>query len=258
MENSSITRDKSIYFLSDAHLGATVLNDNDIRERRLVSFLEMIRPSCQELYLLGDIFDFWFEYKYVVPKGHVRFLAELTRFTDEGIKVHFFTGNHDIWAFDYLNRECGVILHTRQEKIIINGKTFIIGHGDGLNPRDKGYLFIRNIFHNPFLQKCFRLIHPDLGIALANAWSRHSRLQNNGQIEADSFRGMDKEEIVIYCQQQLQQQHIDYFIYGHRHLPLDIQLEKGCRYINTGDWITHFTYATFNGNDVVLHKYNHQ
>ena len=230
---------KKVYFLSDAHLGAKLLKDNREREIMLVEFLQSIKPDCLELYLLGDMFDFWFEYKHVVPKGHVRFLAELANFTDQGIKVHFFTGNHDIWAFDYLAKECGVILHTSMMETTINGKSFLIGHGDGLNPNDKGYLFLRNAFHNRFLQRCFRFIHPDWG---------------NGQIEARGYLGDDKEEIVIYCRNILKEHHVDYFIFGHRHLPLNLELESNSHYINTGDWITHFSYAVFDGEKVSLEK----
>ena len=246
---------KNTYFLSDAHLGAKILKDNKEREARLVAFLESVREDCRALYLLGDMFDFWFEYRRAVPKGHVRFLAELARFADEGVKVHFFTGNHDVWAFGYLADECGVTLHSGQEETEMNGKRFVIGHGDGLNPADKGYLFIRSVFHNRFLQRCFRWIHPDCGIALADAWSSHSRLRGNGQVEADAFLGEDKEEIVAYCKRYLQRRHADYFIYGHRHCPIDLPLGGGSRYINTGDWITHFTYARFDGEDVRLLKY---
>lgn len=247
-------QDKNVYFLSDAHLGAKLLNNNRERELMLVNFLQKIKPDCSELYLLGDMFDFWFEYKRVVPKGFVRFLAELADFTDHGIKVHFFTGNHDIWAFDYLEKECGVILHTTLLETEINGKSFLIGHGDGLNPNDKGYLFLSKTFHNRFLQKCFRLIHPDWGIALANKWSSHSRLKGNGKIEASEYLGDDREEIVVYCKKVLQERHIDYFIFGHRHLPLHLQLQESSYYINTGDWITHFSYAKFDGNHVTLEK----
>lgn len=248
-------QDKKVYFLSDAHLGAKVLNDNKEREHKLVAFLESIKPQCEELFLLGDMFDFWFEYKRVVPKGHVRFLAELTKFTDAGIKVHFFTGNHDIWTFDYLATECGVILHAGNQEFTLHRKHFLIGHGDGLNPLDKGYLFIRNIFHNRFLQKCFRSIHPDWGIKLANAWSSHSRLKGNGKIEPMAYQGDSKEEIVVYCKQILQRYPIDYFIFGHRHLPIDLALNSTSRYINTGDWITHFSYAEFDGNTVKLKSF---
>lgn len=243
---------KKIYFLSDAHLGATVLPDNRDREKKLVHFLQSIREECEALYLLGDMFDFWFEYKRSIPKGFVRFLGELARFTDDGIPVHFFTGNHDIWAFDYLARECGVSLHFENELFTLHGKRFMIGHGDGLNPLDKKYLKLKRLFNNRFLQSCFRLIHPDLGIKLANSWSSHSRLKDNGKIEADDYRGEEREGIVVYCKKELEVQHIDYFIFGHRHLPLNIPLTGNSRYINTGDWISHYSYAVFDGNSVEL------
>ena len=179
---------KKVYFVSDVHLGAPVLDNDRERENRLIRWLDTIRPDCGELFLLGDIFDFWFEYKRAVPKGHVRFLAKICEFTDQGIPVHFFTGNHDIWAFGYLPEECGVILHTHNEIFRIAGKRFLIGHGDALNPQDKGYLFLYRIFHNRFLQRCFRWLHPDIGILIARKWSSHSRLEN-GKIEADAFRG---------------------------------------------------------------------
>ena len=169
---------KKVYFVSDVHLGAPVLDNDRERENRLIRWLDTIRPDCGELFLLGDIFDFWFEYKRAVPKGHVRFLAKICEFTDQGIPVHFFTGNHDIWAFGYLPEECGVILHTHNEIFRIAGKRFLIGHGDALNPQDKGYLFLYRIFHNRFLQRCFRWLHPDIGILIARKWSSHSRLEN--------------------------------------------------------------------------------
>lgn len=244
---------KKIYFVSDAHLGASALNNNREREERLIEWLDDIQADCSVLFLLGDIFDFWFEYKRVVPKGFIRFLAKICEFTDKGIEVHFFTGNHDIWAFDYLPRECGVILHTHDEIFEINDKKFYIGHGDGLDPKDRGYLFIRKIFHNRFLQKCFRLIHPDWGIAFARKWSSHSRLKANGKIEADAYRGSDQEDIEIFARRKLQQEHFDYFIFGHRHLPLDIRLASDSRYINTGDWISWYSYAVFDGEELVLH-----
>lgn len=247
----TVAEGKKIYFLSDVHLGAPVLTNNREREMRLVEWLGNIREDCAVLFLLGDIFDFWFEYKRAVPKGSVRFLAKICEFTDQGIPVHFFTGNHDIWAFDYLNRECGVILHTGNRRFNINGAKFLIGHGDALNPKDKGYLFLYHIFHNRILQRGFRWVHPDLGILLAQKWSSHSRLEN-GHIEADTFRGEEQEEIVRFCRQALQQQHCDYFLFGHRHLPIDLALSKNSRYINTGDWITYYSYATFDGNTVEL------
>lgn len=250
-----LSEGKKIYFLSDVHLGAPVMTNNREREMRLVDWLEGIREDCDTLFLLGDIFDFWFEYKRSVPKGYVRFLAKICEFTDQGIPVHFFTGNHDIWAFDYLPNECGVILHTHNEIFRMGGKRFLIGHGDALNPKDKGYLFLYRTFHNRFLQRCFRWIHPDLGILIAQKWSSHSRLEN-GRIEADSFRGEEQEEIVRFCRQTLMTEHFDYFIFGHRHLPIDLPLASGSRYINTGDWITYFSFATYDGKDVGLHFVN--
>ncbi len=246
---------KKIYFLSDVHLGAPVLVNNREREQILVEWLENIRPECGILFLLGDIFDFWFEYKRAVPKGYIRFLAKICEFTDQGIPVHFFTGNHDIWAFDYLPWECGIILHTHNEVFHINGKRFLIGHGDALNLEDKGYLFLYRAFHNRFLQRCFRWIHPDLGILLAQKWSSHSRLEN-GKIEADSFRGEEQEEIVRFCKQTLLHHHFDYFIFGHRHFPIDLPLASGSHYINTGDWITYYSYAIFDGDKVILEYLN--
>ncbi len=242
---------KKIYFLSDVHLGAPVLSNHRERELQLVNWLEEIRPECGILCLLGDIFDFWFEYKRAVPKGYIRFLAKICEYTDQGIPVHFFTGNHDIWAFDYLSEECGVSLHTHNEIFRINGKKLLVGHGDALNPQDKGYLFLYRLFHHRFLQKCFRWIHPDLGILLAQKWSSHSRLEN-GKIEADTFRGEEQEEIVRFCKQTLENKHFDYFIFGHRHIPIDLPLTNHSRYINTGDWITWFTYAVFDGETANL------
>lgn len=241
-----------IYFLSDAHLGASVLHNNRERERKLINWLDSIKPECTELFLLGDIFDFWFEYKRVVPKGYIRFLAKICEFTDNGIPVHFFTGNHDIWAFDYLEKECGIIIHTENQPFTLNGKKFFIGHGDGLDPTDKGYLLLKSIFHNRFFQWCFQWTHPDIGIAIANKWSSHSRLKENGKIEAASYRGEDCEGIERYCHRILQKEHFDYFLFGHRHLPLDIKLTDNVRYINTGDWISHYTYAVFDGTTLTL------
>lgn len=246
------TTDKKIYFISDVHLGAPVFKNNREREIKLVEWLDSIKSSCSTLFLIGDIFDFWFEYKRAVPKGFIRFLGKICEFTDSGIEVHFFTGNHDIWAFDYLNRECGMIVHTHDEKFNLNGKKFYVGHGDGLDPKDKGYLFIRRIFHNRFLQRCFRWVHPDLGIAFAHKWSSHSRLKETGKVEAVLYRGSEDEEIEKFCRNVLQKEHFDYFIFGHRHLPLDIPLTPASHYINTGDWITYDSYAVFDGKTTCL------
>ncbi|MCC8173782.1 MAG: UDP-2,3-diacylglucosamine diphosphatase [Odoribacter sp.] len=242
---------KSIYFLSDAHLGASVLSDNPEREKKLVKWLDSIADDCSILFLLGDIFDFWFEYRKVVPKGFIRFLGKICELTDKGIEVHFFIGNHDMWVSDYLSKECGIIIHYQDEKFSFNGKKFYIGHGDDLDPKDKSYLFLKKVFRNRILQKCFRFIHPDWGIALAHKWSSHSRLKNINKTEATTYKG-DEEDIEQYSRQILKEEHFDYFIFGHRHLPLDIALSENSRYINTGDWITFYTYAVFDGKDIYL------
>ncbi len=244
---------KKVYFLSDVHLGTPLFNNNREREIRLTRWLGSIKEDCAALYLLGDIFDFWFEYKRVVPKGFVRFLSKICEFTDSGIEVHFFTGNHDIWAFDYLNKECGMIIHMDNRIFDINGKRFLIGHGDGLDPSDKKYLFLRKVFHNRFMQHCFRLIHPDCGIAMALKWSSHSRLENE-KAGTGRFRGEEDEKIVKYCRKVLEKEHYDFFIFGHRHLPMKVQLTADSRYFNTGDWLTHYSYAVFDGNTVTLLK----
>ncbi|MDR1756333.1 MAG: UDP-2,3-diacylglucosamine diphosphatase [Culturomica sp.] len=243
---------KKAYFLSDVHLGASALSEsaNRERERRLVGWMEQIRNDCAALFLLGDIFDFWFEYKRVVPKGSVRFLAKVAEFTDQGIPVCFFTGNHDVWLFDYLNKECGVRVFKQNTAFVIGTKKFYLGHGDGLDPHDKGYLFIRRMFHNRFLQRCFRrLLHPDLGVSFARRWSSHSRKsKQNGAVPHPD----GQKEIENYARRILQQEHFDYFLFGHLHTPSDTPLGENSRYINTGDWITHFSYAVFDGHDVRL------
>ncbi len=246
---------KKAYFLSDVHLGASALSESVNRERecRLVGWLEQIRNDCATLFLLGDIFDFWFEYKRVVPKGAVRFLAKVAEFTDQGIPVWFFTGNHDVWLFDYLQKECGVRILKQDAAFVIERKKFYLGHGDGLDPHDRGYLCIRRIFHNRFLQRCFRWLHPDVGVGLARRWSAHSRKsKQNGACPKASGRENGQQEIENYARCILKQESFDYFIFGHLHLPTDIPLGGGSRYINTGDWITHFSYAVFDGRDVRL------
>lgn len=249
------TNGKKVYFASDAHLGAPMLKDNREREMRLVRWMDSIQGDCAALILLGDMFDFWFEYKHVVPKGFVRFLNKLCEFADAGIPVHYFTGNHDVWVFDYLPRECGVTLHTADTEFLIDGKRFYVGHGDGLDPKDRGYLLIRRIFHNHFLQRCFRWLHPDCGVGFARRWSSHSRLRETGKVEADAYRGTEREDIERYAREVLSREHYDYFLFGHRHLPLDIDLGHGSRYINTGDWVTWFTYAAFDGVSLWMTSY---
>jgi len=246
-----MTTGKKIYFASDVHLGAAALTNNLQREKLFVKWLNQVKEDAKAIYLMGDIFDFWFEYKRAVPRGHTRFLGALSEICDSGIEVHFFTGNHDIWVFDYLPKEVGVIVHRDVLRTEINGKKFFLAHGDGLGPYDKGYKMLKKIFTNKFLQWCFARLHPNFAIGIAHKWSSHSRL-SDGKVEADHFRGMDKEWLVLFANDILKNEDFDYFVFGHRHCPTNIELDKGARYINTGDWISHFTYAVFDGETMEL------
>jgi UDP-2,3-diacylglucosamine hydrolase len=224
-----------------------------IREKKIIQFLDEIKHHALEIFVLGDLFDFWFEYKKVVPKGFVRILGKLAELTDMGIPVYFFVGNHDMWMKDYFQKELNIPVFFEPKAFDMLGKQFLIGHGDGLGPGDHGYKFIKKIFRNKISQFLFGILPPVIGIGLANYFSRKSRAKtgNNDQI----FEGEDKEWLVIYCKETLNKQAYDYFIFGHRHLPLDIKLSDESRYINLGDWITYFTYAEFDGNTLELKYY---
>lgn len=245
---------KKIYFASDVHLGAPALNNNKEREKLFVKWLDQIKEDAEAIFLLGDIFDFWFEYKRAVPRGFTRLLGKLAELTDSGIPVHFFTGNHDLWVFDYLPQEVGVIVHRKEWITHLKGKKFFLAHGDGLGPHDTTYKLLKKIFTNKFLQWSFARIHPNFSIWLAHRWSAHSRL-SDGKIEADKFRGEEKEWLVQFAKQELENNKYDFFVFGHRHCPCDITIGNTCRYINTGDWITHFTYASFDGDTMQLHNF---
>ncbi len=244
---------KKIYFLSDFHLGAPDSATSLVRERKIVSFLNSIEESAAEIFIVGDLFDFWYEYKKVVPKGYVRLLGKLAALSDSGIPIHVFTGNHDMWMRGYFEEELGIRVYHQPESFTRNGKTFYIAHGDGLGPGDHGFKFIKKIFRNPFCQWLFGWLHPDCGIALANYFSRKSREKTGASDEV--FLGAEKEWLIVYSKEKLEKQHFDYFIYGHRHLPLDLALTSTSRYINLGDWIRNFTYAYFDGNSLQLHKW---
>lgn len=241
---------KKIYFISDFHLGVPTYEKSLIREKKIVSFLEMIRNDAEELYLLGDVFDFWFEYKTVVPRGFVRLLGKLAELSDAGIPIHYFTGNHDMWTFDYLQKELQVTLYRKPIEAEYNGKTFYIGHGDGLGPGDHGYKFIKKVFANPVCQWLFARLHPNLGIGMANYFSRKSRIATGATDE--KFLGNEKEWLVIHSKKLLENKHYDFLVFGHRHLPLDVPIHGSSRYINLGDWIRYFSYAEFDGLNMEL------
>ncbi len=246
---------KNIYFLSDAHLGSRALRHTRQQERRLVRFLDDIKEKAEAVYLLGDMFDFWFEYRMVVPRGFTRFLGKLSELTDSGVEVHYFAGNHDLWTWDYLVEECGVILHREPMTLSLADKTFYIGHGDGLGDPDPRFRFIRSIFHSPLCQWLFRWLHPDLGMRFGLNWAKHSRLAH-GEGGDPPYLGEDKEHLVLYAKDYLRSHpDVNYFIFGHRHIELDLMLSDQCRMVILGDWISQYTYAVFDGEHLYMENY---
>lgn len=243
---------KKIYFVSDVHLGAPALTNNPEREKLFVSWLDEIKGDVAMLFLMGDIFDYWFEYKKVVPRGFTRALGKIAEIADSGVPVHFFTGNHDIWVFDYLPAELGVQVHHAEMRMSLFGKKFFLAHGDGLDPYDKGYHFLKKIFTNRFFQWAFSHVHPNLGIAIAHAWSKKSRLTKG---MGEPFKGEKEEGLYVFSKSVLEQEEVDYFIFGHRHVLIDIPIGTGSRYVNLGDWINHFSYGVFDGESFELKTY---
>lgn len=249
---------KKTYFISDAHLGSLATQDPKEQEKQLCRFLDEIKPQAESLYMLGDIFDFWFEYRNAVPKGFTRLLGKLSELTDNGVAVHFFTGNHDIWCKDYLTKECGVIMHYEPEVVEIEGKTFFLAHGDGLGDRSKSFKFLRVIFHNPFCQWMFRWLHPDLGLPFGLNWAKNSRIKHmQGGTEADPpYMGENHEPLVLFAKHYIKEKpETDYLIFGHRHIELDLMLTRQNRLLILGDWITQFTYAEFSNGELTLKNF---
>ncbi|MFH2143012.1 MAG: UDP-2,3-diacylglucosamine diphosphatase [Bacteroidota bacterium] len=246
-----MTERKKIYFLSDVHLGLPDYKQSLVREKLLVKWLDEVSQDAAEIYLVGDIFDFWHEYKRVVPRGFTRLLGKIAEITDKGIPVHFFTGNHDIWIFDYLPLETGIILHKEKLVTEIYGKKFLIAHGDGLGPADKGFKRMKKVFTNSFAQWLFARIHPNFSIWVAHSWSRKSRYKEEKKKE--QFKGENSEWLVLYAKKKLMESHYDYFIFGHRHITVKYKLKKST-FINLGDWIYNFSYAVYDGNEIELIK----
>jgi len=247
-----LTQGKKIYFSSDNHLGAPNLEESLVREKKFVSWLDTIKKDAEAIFLVGDIFDFWFEYNEVVPKGFTRTLGKLAEISDAGISIHYFAGNHDMWLVDYFQKELNLTVHDKPKIFTINDKKFFVGHGDGLGPGDKSFKIMKKIFKNPFFNWCFRCVHPDLGIKLGKYLSNKNRLKSS--LEDLKFNGNENEWLTKYCKEKLKNEHYDYFIFGHRHIPLEIELSPNSIYINLGDWITHFSYAVFDGHQVLLDK----
>lgn len=239
---------KKVYFASDFHLGIPSREESFLREQKIIRWLEQIEQDAQAIFLCGDIFDFWFEYKYCIPKGFIRFQGKLATLVDRGIPVIFFTGNHDMWMFDYFEKELNIPVIKDPISIAIGDKKFHIGHGDGLGPGDHTYKMIKKIFSNPFFQRLFSWVHPTIGMGIANSWSRHSRITNGGKEEFLH----ENEWLLQYCKQVEASAHHDFYIFGHRHLPLELQVDTHAVYYNLGEWVYHTTYLEFDGHEAYL------
>lgn len=253
MNRIDIPEGKKIYFASDNHLGAPNHASSLERERKFVAWLDTVKKDAEVIFLLGDLFDFWFEYKSVVPKGFTRTLGKLAELSDSGIRVYYFVGNHDLWMKGYFEEELQIDVFHAPREFLIQDKVFLIGHGDGLGPGDKGFKRMKKVFTNPVAQWFFRWIHPDWGVRVAQYFSVKNKLISGK--EDIKFLGEDQEWLVQYAKRKLHQKNYDYFVFGHRHLPLDIKLEGKAQYVNLGDWITYYTFAVFDGKTLKLNSY---
>ncbi|SHI65066.1 UDP-2,3-diacylglucosamine hydrolase [Arenibacter nanhaiticus] len=248
----TVPKGKNIYFASDQHLGAPTMEASLVREKKFVAWLDEVKKDAAAIFLLGDLFDFWFEYKTVVPQGFTRTLGKLAEITDSGIPIYFFVGNHDLWMNGYFEKELNITVFHKPQEFQINETSFFIGHGDGLGPHDIGYKRMKKVFTNPFFQWLFRWLHPDLGVRLGQYLSVKNKMISGD--EDIKFLGEDKEWLVQYCKRKLEKQHYDYFVFGHRHLPLEIDLNGKSTYTNLGDWISYYTYGVFTEGRLSLKK----
>ena len=240
------------YFLSDAHLGS-VFHENSIDvERKLCRWFDAVKHDAKEIYLMGDIFDYWFEYKNVVPRGFTRVLGKLSELTDTGIPIYFFIGNHDIWLTDYLSKECGLIIEKKPVIKNIDGKVFYLAHGDGLGDESWKFKFVRKVYHNQFLRFLYAAIHPRWTMKFASTWSNYSR--TNGKIEP--FLGEEKEHLIQFAKEELEREpQINYFVFGHRHIMLNLPIKKESNIVILGDWMSYFSYAVFDGETMQLKQF---
>ena len=262
MKTIKIPEGKKIYFAIDNHLGAPTMEHSYPREKKFVAWLDEVKTDAAAIFLLGDMFDFWMEYKTVVPKGFTRTLGKLAEIADSGIPIYYFVGNHDLWMNGYFEEELGIPVFHEPQQFTFTSATersrrdtsFFIGHGDGLGPGDKGYKRMKKVFTNPFSKWLFRWLHPDLGVRLAQYLSVKNKLISGD--EDAKFLGEENEWLVQYAKRKLEQNHYDYFVFGHRHLPLDIALSEKSKYINLGDWIGYYTYGVFDGEQLKLETCN--
>jgi UDP-2,3-diacylglucosamine hydrolase len=250
LEKIHSLNNKKIFFASDFHLGVPNHDESLARERRIIAWLDSIKHEAHSIYLLGDIFDFWFEYKHAIPKGYIRLQGKLAELVDAGIPVIFFTGNHDMWMFDYFPSELGIPIYREPLLLEVGEQKLLIGHGDGLGPGDTTYKFMKKFFNSKICQWLFARIHPNLGIGIANLWSRQSRISNM-KLE-EKFVNKENEFLWVYCNEQEGKCHHDFYVFGHRHLPLDLKIGEQSRYINLGEWVHFNTYAEYDGNSITL------
>jgi len=245
--------DKKIYFASDFHLGVPNYETSLVREKRIIRWLDTVKGDAHSIYLLGDIFDFWFEYKQAIPKGFVRLQGKLAEFRDEGMPIYFFTGNHDMWMFDYFPQELGIPIYRAPIELEIGNQKLIIGHGDGLGPGDTSYKILKKFFNSRLCQWLFARLHPNLGIGIAKIWSRSSRITNMKKEE--KFKGEENEYLLTYCRELEKSSHHDFYVFGHRHLPLDLEVGNNSRYINLGEWVNFNTYGVYDGSTIRLETF---
>ncbi len=246
---------KNIYFLADAHLGNRFLANPLVAEKKLVRWLDRIKDDAHAIYFLGDMFDYWYEYKHVVPKGHVRFLGKLAELSDRGVEIHLFIGNHDIWMFDYLPNEIGAIIHQGPLTIDLLGKRFFLAHGDEVGKRSFGFRFLQAMFRNKVCQFFYSGIHPRWTFGFATRWSLSSR--KKGLPAPDANPKIIAGHLIVFANDYLQTHpDIDYFIFGHCHIPLDMALTPTSRFLITGEWLTHFSYIQWDGNQLSLNYFD--
>jgi UDP-2,3-diacylglucosamine hydrolase len=249
----SSLHNKKIFFASDFHLGVPDHAASLERERKIVQWLDEIRNEAHSIYLLGDIFDFWFEYKFTIPKGYIRLLGKLAELRDAGIPIFFFTGNHDMWMFDYFPDHLGIPVFREPHLLEVGPQKILIGHGDGLGPGDNTYKILKKFFNSRVCQWLFARLHPNLGVGIANAWSKRSRITNLKREE--KFEGQEAEFLWAYCRELEKVKHHDFYIFGHRHLPLNLKISDNSTYINLGEWVHFNTYAVYDGTKVDLKEF---
>ncbi len=244
---------KKIYFASDFHLGVPDYKASVIREKKIIRWLDQIKDDAHSIYLLGDIFDFWFEYKHAIPKGFIRLQGKLAELRDAGMPIYFFTGNHDMWMFEYFPQELGIPIHREPIELKVGNQRLMIGHGDGLGQGDTSYKILKKFFNSHLCQWLFARLHPNLGIGIAKFWSRNSRISNMRKEE--KFNGEENEYLLIYCRELEKNNHYDFYVFGHRHLPLDLEVGNNSRYINLGEWVNFNTYGVYDGSSIKLETF---